>query len=681
MLTERGLKILQILIESDAPVYISHLADTFNLTERSIRYDIKNINDVLVSSQLPKIRKTNKGTFELINKSEIKKFLNSLDTVLYSNEARRNFMLHSIAFNCKINLSSMSKMLEISRSTIKNDVEIIKELLSDFNLSLTHNDRSGLTLEGQEKDIRYFQFSLLLSHFTSADSENLLIAPVIDKYLNPINMTLIENYISMVEQQTSTILSEESYLHLKTYVVISIKRIAQGYVLNDKNISESLYLRPEYHSIQGSLHIIEIAYDIHYNKAEVVELMNLFNTSSPYNFPNKPYMHWFEIETFITEFIRHFSKLYDFDLSHDRELKKDLIILIKPIWLNEIQTYTRHELNLAHLNTDQQMMYNYIERALEQLPQSKFIQLDNQSKIDITLTFVTSIERNNYKSHQVKNIIVICAHGYGSSKLLTLQLKQKFNVNIVKILPLHQLKRFKDYSAIDAIITTTAINIAPPGKNVILVNPILNEQDLLTLKKNGFTEINQTILLSEILDTLNQNMDYDTQENISNLLKKRLGNLLIDDLAEKKQSLSSLLPLENIRTNVHVDGWEDAIAIAGNILVDTQCTKSTYINELIGAFRQYGSYMIIKENIAIPHAKNDNNIFKTGMSLIILDKSVITPFNKTIQVILAFSSFDETEHLDALYEFSNLIQNEDFINLLLTAKDSSEVYALIQTHF
>ncbi len=74
-------------------------------------------------------------------------------------------------------------MLEISRSTIKNDVEIIKELLSDFNLSLTHNDRSGLTLEGQEKDIRYFQFSLLLSHFTSADSENLLIAPVITNIL------------------------------------------------------------------------------------------------------------------------------------------------------------------------------------------------------------------------------------------------------------------------------------------------------------------------------------------------------------------------------------------------------------------------------------------------------------------------------------------------------------------
>jgi transcriptional antiterminator len=681
MLTERGLKILQILIESDTPVYISHLADTFKLTERSIRYDIKHINEVLLSNHLPKIRKTNKGTFELISTSEIKKYVESLDSVLYSNEARRNFMLHFIALNCKINLSSMSKMLEISRSTIKNDLEIIKELLNDFNLILTHNDRSGLTLEGEEKDIRHFQFSILLAHFTSDDSENLLTTPVIESYLNSINITLVENYISLVEQQTKTILSEESYLHFKTYLVISIKRIMQGLTLNDEEISESLSSMPEYKSIQGSLHIIEIGYDIHYNKAEVVELMNLFNSSSPYSFPNKPYLNWFEVETFITEFIQRFSQLYDVDLTHDRELKKDLIILIKPIWFNKMQAFSRHELELTHLNIDQQKMYNYIEKVLAQLPQSQFIQLDNQSKLDITLTFITAIERNKYKSHHVKNVIVICAHGYGSSKLLTLQLKQKFNVNIVKILPLHQLKRFKAYSTIDTVITTTPIDQLAKEMRVILVNPILNEQDLLTLKKNGFTEINQTVLLSEILTVLNPDMDHDTKENISDLLKKRLGNLLIDDLAEKKHNLSSLLPLVNIQTNVHVESWEDAIALAGSILVDTHCTKSTYIKELIEAFRLYGSYMIIKENIAIPHAKNENNIFKTGMSLIILDKSVITPFNKTIQVILAFSSFDETEHLDALYEFSNLIQNEEFINLLLTAKESSEVYALIHTHF
>ena len=680
MLTERGLKILQILIESDTPVYISYLADTFQLTERSIRYDIKHINEILLSSHLPKIRKTNKGSFELVNKSEIKKFVESLDSVLYSNEARRNFMLHSIALNCKINLSSMSKRLEISRSTIKNDVEIIKDLLSDFNLVLTHNDRSGLTLEGKEKDIRHFQFSVLLAHFTSDDSENLLTAPVINNYLNPINMTLVENYISMVEQQMQTILSEESYLHFKTYLIISIKRILQGHSLTNQNLFEKQSYMPEYKSIQGSLHIIEIAYAIHYNKAEVVELMNLFNSSSPYNFPNKPYMNWFEVETFITEFIRHFSQLYDFDLTHDRELKKDLIILIKPIWFNKLHSFSRHELELSHLNPTQKTMYTYIEKVLAQLPQSQFIQLDNQAKLDMTLTFITAIERNKYKSHHTKNVIVICAHGYGSSKLLTLQLKQKFNVNIVKILPLHQLKRFKAYSTIDTVITTTPIDSVPDKTTVVLVHPILNEQDLLALKKNGFTEINQSILLSEILATLNPDTDEETKKNISNLLKNRLGDLLIDDLTPKKQNLLSLLPSQTIQTRVHAESWEEAIALAGNILVDNHTAKKTYIQSMIEAFRLYGSYMIIKENIAIPHAKNENNIFQTGMSLIILDQGVATPFNKTIQIILAFSSYDETEHLDALYEFSNLIQNIDFIELALSAQTPAEIHTLIKTY-
>ncbi len=47
------------------------------------------------------------------------------------------------------------------------------------------------------------------------------------------------------------------------------------------------------------------------------------------------------------------------------------------------------------------------------------------------------------------------------------------------------------------------------------------------------------------------------------------------------------------------------------------------------------------------------------MVLITLDKPVVTPSGKKMEVILAFTSTDNVEHLDALGDFSDLLLYSD----------------------
>ncbi len=43
---------------------------------------------------------------------------------------------------------------------------------------------------------------------------------------------------------------------------------------------------------------------------------------------------------------------------------------------------------------------------------------------------------------------------------------------------------------------------------------------------------------------------------------------------------------------------------------------------MLYSFENYGSYMIIDDDIAIPHAKNEGTVRKTGITLLILKKPV-----------------------------------------------------------
>ena len=677
MLTDRSFKILNLFLASNTAVSIGELANHFNLTERSIRYDIDRINDTLQSKDLPTIDKVGKGLFKIDQKTPIRQYIESLSIIHYSNESRRELIIHTIALECRVNISRMSRLFEVSRSTIKIDVESLKETLDHYGLTLSHNDRLGLTLLGKENQIRLLQYDILLQYFSNGSHNNLLISPVIEKYLSPINLKLVDNYLSLVEQQTHTDLSELSYRRFKIRIIIAIHRILGKHLLEAPSATSVKSHTPEYALIKNSLSLIEVAYNLSFTSSEVQDLTSWFISSSPYSFPTEPYMNWFEIETYITSIIYDFSQRYGYDFSDDRELKKDLIIIIKPIWQGSHQEEGVH-VKITDMNKHQLDVHHMLDETLNAISMNTQLNLKPQTKVNLSLAFIASIERNQHKWNKVMNIIVVCGHGFGSSKLLALQLKQKFNVNVIKTLPRHQLKHMKRYEHIDKIITTTPIQNAFLQDKIVFVHPILNNEDIAHLKSNGLSEVNQSLLLSEVYGVLGSQVDQDTKLKLADLIKSRLGDIIIDDISPTKLSLVDLLPSSNILMDKSGRNWEDALRMAGELLVDNGSVTSNYVDALIDSFKVYGAYMIIKDKITIPHAKNEDNIIRTGMVLLILDHPIPTPFDKEIQVLLVFSSYDETEHLDPLYEFSHLISKPGFMASLSSASSSEEVHRLIR---
>lgn len=128
------------------------------------------------------------------------------------------------------------------------------------------------------------------------------------------------------------------------------------------------------------------------------------------------------------------------------------------------------------------------------------------------------------------------------------------------------------------------------------------------------------------MDIVREETEIKNEEELVEKLKKLLKHKYIDDISSAKNyTLSDLLPISNINVKEEASSWEKAIQKAGQCLVDNNSVTLEYVNEMIKNVKINGSYMVINDKIALPHARTENLVMKTGMSLLELKEPVVFP--------------------------------------------------------
>ena len=106
-MTKRELEILKYLIKYNGKISYKLLSEFLYVNERSIRYDIDKINEVLNDSAYPQIKKIEKGQIEYMDlnilSTVIDKFIRYIDITEYKDE----ILLFKVLFLERINLKSI----------------------------------------------------------------------------------------------------------------------------------------------------------------------------------------------------------------------------------------------------------------------------------------------------------------------------------------------------------------------------------------------------------------------------------------------------------------------------------------------------------------------------------------------------------------------------------------------
>lgn len=658
-MTNRMLDILKILLDKEGKSSYKYLSEILFINERSIRYDIEKINQFLLDNKFTEIEKKSKGELYYSDLTMLSHAISFFQKNLSTDEIKDEIILYKTLFQERLNLNDLCNELDVSRTTIKNIVRITREKLEEYDLKLETEVQKGLILVGDEDKIRAAQLRFLnryFNYFSSKYSE--YIKSLLDKIFSQEFREAAKDFIDTLMKRKDIMIADEPYLILQNYICIMIWRLKNNRSLT-KIENENFFKRTsEYLQIKNNIEKLEKNFDIFINDIEVLKLTDLylgchnyFNEESFYNF-------WIEIDILAKKIIENFSTNMEIDLTKDKNLLYGIINHLKPTIHRLKNNITLENSILDEFLKNYKPIFEATKKSVG--PLEKFIGMKiTADEIAFLGTHFKSAIDKNFSME--KKVLIVCGFGYGTSKLLAQQLKNSYSVFIKDIIPVYKLEEY-ELEEIDLIITTLHLenNFSKP---VVQVNTILSSEDKISLHKAGLQEQQKKVKLSSLIKIIEKNTLITDLMILKKELKTFMGDLLIDDSNRNTLSLSELLK-NNIILQSDSMNWKDTIQEIGELLIDDGSCDKSYIDSMIKKIEEYGPYMVTNKKIAIPHSRNDGNVFKTSMGLLTLEKEVIFPGNLPVKTILIFSSLDGEEHLEALADFMDLTNNHNFLSKL-----------------
>lgn len=138
----------------------------------------------------------------------------------------------------------------------------------------------------------------------------------------------------------------------------------------------------------------------------------------------------------------------------------------------------------------------------------------------------------------------------------------------------------------------------------------------------------------------------------------------------------SILKEANIKLNQSISSKQDAIKVAGSILVQQGYVQPEYVDAMLEREKIATTYM--GNNIAIPHGTDNakSKVIKSGVSVVQVPAGVA--FGDNTATILFGIAGKGDEHLDILSNIAIFCSDKANVEKLVNAKTEAEIITLLQ---
>lgn len=142
-----------------------------------------------------------------------------------------------------------------------------------------------------------------------------------------------------------------------------------------------------------------------------------------------------------------------------------------------------------------------------------------------------------------------------------------------------------------------------------------------------------------------------------------------------------LLKKENVQICDTATDWREAIRIAVKPLEEHGYVESRYKEEIISNVEKLGPYIVIADNIALPHARPEQGAIKTQIGVTLFRKNIVFEGkDMPARLFVTLAAKDSNSHLDALMAISELLSDESTVERILEAPDTEDLYQYFANH-
>ncbi|MBS5038041.1 MAG: PTS sugar transporter subunit IIA [Fusobacterium sp.] len=126
------------------------------------------------------------------------------------------------------------------------------------------------------------------------------------------------------------------------------------------------------------------------------------------------------------------------------------------------------------------------------------------------------------------------------------------------------------------------------------------------------------------------------------------------------------------------ENWEKAIETAAQPLIKNGKIKYGYVENIIKNIRELGPYIILLPGVAMPHARPDENVIESSLSLLKINKGVsFSEDTEDVKLMFVLAAKDSNSHIDIIEQLTELLGDDEKIERLMNAETVEEVENLI----
>lgn len=620
ILNERQSNILRVLADKKEYTTIKLLAREFEVSERTIRYDLDNIEYLLRNKEVTLIRAPRYGT-KLAYKGErdkniIFELLDSTEVSIYSQE-ERIITLALLLLTESMTIDKLTEKLCVSKNTVLQDMKKVKSIFKNLNIDIESKLYSGISLKCKEEDIRYAFMNL---YYKSKNSNSIDIYKILENK-TLISKNKISKIIKNIESKFELEYSERSFEELTVIIFYTLNRItSKNHIEYENNYIEEVKIKDEFNIIKNELKSIKSKVNI--SDFEICYLLKWFKGAKIISF----------IDVDSEEEIKHIAAriIEDMEECTGVEFSKDTKFVNSVVMHFNVAIYRlKNNFIIENPLTEEikyriGLIYQITEDVLKKYEKTLRITFPESEIAYMAMYFGARFEKNANEVFMPKALIV-CNSGLSIAELLNSRINTILpQIEVVGICRLNNLNIELSKVDIDFIVTT--VPIKNDKYRIAEVNPLLNKNDIDILKNLTFNTIYE------------KSSQYLVSRYKSNEIK----------------SIDKIINKSNTKFEVNISDWREAIRVASNPLLKNDDIKNEYIEEMIKVVEELGTYMVFIPEIAFIHA-TPKYVNHNSVSLITLKNKIYFGDNSEVMikaiVILANK-----------YKNKNLI---DLINILI----------------
>lgn len=662
---------------------MNQLMEHSQLTKRQIAYDLDKINYWLKERTLPAI--PYKGMNHIMVPEEVVDFYRKQQSEnqkqdLFLTEEERLIFIYLYLFIRQEHISSvhLTQLLQVSKNTVISDVKKANEMNQPFLVEIRYSRQGGYHLRGTESDKR----TLVQHHLAQ-----LMQIPYFGKLINylvrdreePIPLDSIHSALAQVEKHFHLYFVEERVHQFAYFLIVYAYRHQERKFVRFHSDEIELLRKDQMWSVAEALfHYLGFEEDENELCYFTTQLLGLSLGSRSVQDGSRDLL--FNLcEQLVVDFEYKAAIVFE---------KKDEVIHslyqhLKPAYFRMKYRIPINNPLLDQIKSEHNELYTIVKELLQPIGSLLSINIPEEEIGFITMHFGALLAKPQQAMPKKKRAIVVCPSGVSSSLMVKHLIESLFSeITVEKTLSLqgYQNENIDQY---DLIFSTVELESTLP---YFYVKPIMTPNEKNRLVNEVYQQLfgieYHDISLKELLQTIERYANIYDEKGLSGALSQLTFHKKIDIQRRNQPVLSDLLKEETIQVMEQLLDWEEAIKAAAQPLLEKRAIEPSYIDAMISNIKTLGPYVVIGNEVAIPHARPKMGVNQVGMSFLKLNKPVyfLNDEKYPVRLLFCVAANDNKTHLKALTQLTKLLSDTKNIELLKEEESIEKILDLFKLY-